>query len=107
MISSRVDGSALNYTVLYTYSSTNAICDFLIIPASSCVQNVCTVPTLDPVPCSQSFNGGIGSIDIAISATNVLGRGPASLFSIGNSEKDVHHRVNEFYASLNLYRAVL
>ena len=93
MISSGVDGSALNYTVSYTDSSTNVICDFLVIPASSCVQNVCTVPRLDPVPCSQSFNTGIEIIDIAISATNILGKGPASLFSIGNSEKDIDHRL--------------
>ena len=84
MISSRVGGSALYYNVSYTDSSTNAICSSLIIPAYYCVQNVCTVPTLDPVPCSQSFNDGIENIDIAISATNILGRGPATLFSIGN-----------------------
>ena len=106
MISSGVDGSALNYTVSYTDSSTSATCDSLIIPASSCVQNVCTVPRLDPVPCSQSFNGGIESIDIAISATNILGKGPASLFKIGTSERDIDHRVNGFCASLNLYTVV-
>ena len=35
------------------------------------------MPSLDPLPCSDTIQDG-GVVDIAISATNVLGTGPAS-----------------------------
>ena len=63
---------------MYTDSNTNTLCDSVIIYSTqSCSQGVCTVPSLDPVPCSQTMQGG-GAVDISILATNSLGTGPAS-----------------------------
>lgn len=82
-ISEGVDGSALNYTVIYTDTSTNTRCDTHTIPSTSCVNHVCTLPNIEPFPCSQNIGNGTLSIDVAISATNMLGEGPPYTFSIG------------------------
>ena len=67
-----------------TNSATGSLCDSLTIyPNQSCLHGVCTVPSFDPVPCSQTTNDGPGVIDVAISATNVLGSGPASIVHAG------------------------
>ena len=81
MISEGVNGSALSYTISYTDSNTGEICNSLTISASSCKQGTCTVPFINPLPCSE--NVGDGDIDISISANNRLGRGPPSVTTIG------------------------
>ena len=81
MISNGVDGSALRYTISYADSSTGDVCDTLIISASSCLQRICTVPSLSPLPCSK--RPGDGNIDIRISATNQLGTGAPSYTTLG------------------------
>ena len=81
MISNGVDGSALNYTISYTDSNTGDVCYSLTISASSCKQGICTVPSINPLPCSE--REGNGNIDISISASNHLGRGPSSFATIG------------------------
>ena len=83
MISNGVDGSALQYTISYTDSGTSDICDTLIISASSCVQGIRTVPSIDPLPCSERAGNGDNFIIISISASNLLGRGPPSVTTIG------------------------
>ena len=81
MISDGVDGSALSYIISYTDSNTGEMCNSLTISASSCKQEVCTVPFISPLPCSETV--GSGDIDISISANNRLGSGPPSVTTIG------------------------
>ena len=80
-ISNGIDGSALSYTISYTDSTTGVVCVSVTISATTCVQRVCTVPSIDPLPCSQTI--GNGTIRISISATNRLGNGPATYTNIG------------------------
>ena len=82
MISDGVDGSAMEYTITYTDSNTGDVCETLTIPASTCIEDACTVPSISPLPCSERIGKG-NIIDIMISATNLLGTGPTSLTSIG------------------------
>ena len=81
MISNGVDGSALSYTISYTDSNTGDCDDSLTIPASFCTQGICTVLSINPLPCSETF--GDGNVDIWISASNHLGKGPSSFTTIG------------------------
>lgn len=83
MISDGVYGSALQYTISYSDSNTGDVCDTLIISASSCVQGICTVPSISPLPCSERPGPGERNIDIRISATNQLGAGAPSYTTIG------------------------
>ena len=81
MISDRFDGSALNYTITYTDSTTGTTCESLTILASLCVQEICEVPPFNPLLCFERF--GEGDIDISVSASNLLGKGPPSVITIG------------------------
>ena len=83
MISNGIDGSPLSYTISYTDSTTGVVCESVTISATNCMQRdtVCTVPSIDPLPCSQTI--GNGTIRISISATNRLGNGPATHTNIG------------------------
>ena len=86
MISNGVDGSAHNYTIFYTDSNTGFICDSLTIsPYFSCVDEICTVPSISPLPCTstEGMMSGGENINISILATNSLGRGPPSVVAIG------------------------
>ena len=83
VISKGVDGSAVSYTISYIDSNTNTLCASLTIPSTACINHGCIVPHIEPLPCSQTV--GNGTIDIAISAANRLGEGPATTFSIGNA----------------------
>lgn len=83
MISDRFDGSALNYTVTYTDSTTGTICESLTILAPLCIQGICEVPPFNPLLCFERF--GEGDIDISVSASNLLGKGPPSVITIGTA----------------------
>ena len=83
MISERVSGSALSYTISYADSNTGEMCNSLTISASSCKQGMCKVPFINPLPCSE--NVGEGDIDISITANNRLGKGPPSVTTIGKT----------------------
>ena len=86
MITNGVDGSAIHYTISYIDSNTGDICSSFTISASLCVQRICTVPSISPLPCSNKV--GDGDIDISISAINRLGRGPPAVTSIGTRNDD-------------------
>ena len=92
MISNGVDGSAHNYTISYTDSNTGDVCYSLTISASSCVQGICTVPSISPPPCSEK--AGNGNINISISATNQLGTGSPSFTIIGTCMIITMHDLN-------------
>ena len=80
MISDGVDGSALSYVISYNDTNSGDMCNSLTISASSCKQEICTVPFISPLPCSE--RAGNGDIDISVSASNRLGRGPPSVTTI-------------------------
>ena len=77
-ISSSINGSALYYIVNFIDSSTDVMCNSSNVSPSFCVQQSCIVPPVYLTACSQA-----GSINISVSAFNLLGNGPASYFSIG------------------------
>ena len=82
MISDGIKGSPLYYTVSYfnatsSQNNNSMICGSDNISSSSCKQGVCTSSL--PISCYQNT----GSINISISASNILGNGLASSVSIG------------------------
>ena len=83
MISNGIPDSTLSYTVSYIDSNTGGTCSSLIISSSYCKQGICVVPSINPLPCADHKTVGDGDIDVSISATHSLGRGPSSFTTIG------------------------
>ena len=77
-ISSIIDGAALYYVMDFIDSNLR-MCNSSNISASSCDGNrICTVPLVDLTGCSQN-----GKINLSLSASNLLGRGQSTNYSIG------------------------
>ena len=73
-ISDGIDGSAANYTITYSESTSGKICDCVTISTSesACISGQCN-HMFDTSACSD-----FTSITITVFATNVLGDGPSS-----------------------------
>ena len=73
-ISNGIDGSATNYTVTYSDSTSRRICDSVTISASTCISG----------HCYHMFNNILSAcsnhthIVITVFATSILGDGPFS-----------------------------
>ena len=74
-ISDEVDGSASNYTIIYSDSTFGSICGSAMIPSSVCVGGICS--HMFNVFTSSSCPSSTG-ITVTVFATNVLGNGPLS-----------------------------
>ena len=71
-ISDGIDGSATNYTITYSDSTSGRTCGLFTISASTCTSGHCNHMFEIPPVCSD-----IGIV-ITVFATNVLGDGPSS-----------------------------
>ena len=82
-ISDGIDGSAISYTATYVDTLSGSMCGSVIILASSCVDNICTIKyplSSDNNKCPHSTN-----LTVVVYATNILGNGPESIpVYIGN-----------------------
>ena len=76
-ISNMVDGSALYY-IMNFIDSNRDMCNSSNVSASSCVQKVCVVSPVYLAGCAQG-----GSINVSVSAFNLLGEGQTTYSSIG------------------------
>ena len=75
MISDGIDGSATSYTLTYYNSVSGIICGSAIVPASTCVDGMCRhFFTYKESTC----NSPSVSVNVTISAANLLGSGPPS-----------------------------
>ena len=72
-ISDGFDGSATNYTIIYSDSASGRPCDSVTISASACINGLCNHMFDIPSAC---FN--FDSVIITVFASNVLGDGPSS-----------------------------
>ena len=72
-ISEEIDGSATNYTITYTDSTSQRTCSSVTISASACISGQCNHTFGIPSLCSD-----ITSIAISVFATSILGNGPSS-----------------------------
>ena len=69
-----ISGSPVSFTIIYSDSTTNAVCLQTTISASSCENGVCNhvfVPSLSDCPTTAD-------IDVSAFATNLLGDGMTS-----------------------------
>ena len=75
MITNNINGSPVNYTIVYTELTFGTICGSEVIPASSCNGRVCNhyFDILVSSSCPPS------TVEVTVFATNVLGRGPSSV----------------------------
>ena len=72
-ISESFDGSALSYLINFTNSLTGSSCGTATLPASSCVEGICTY-TPESFTCLPLPSG----INVTVSGQNVLGKGAES-----------------------------
>lgn len=75
-IAEGIDGSAASYNIIYTDTESGGIlCDSIKVPAFGCQGSLCShlFDVSSSYYCVNSTN-----ISVAVSATNVLGDGPAS-----------------------------
>ena len=74
MLSDRIDGSAISYTINYADTTSGTSCGLATIPASSCSRGVCqNVFELSSSSCPLS-----DSITVMVFGTNTLGNGTSS-----------------------------
>ena len=74
-ISNIVNGSAINYTIIYSDSTSGKSCSLITIPTSSCVNGICShlFDVLSSSDCPASAN-----ITTTVFGSNVFGNGPPS-----------------------------
>lgn len=73
-ISKGIDGTAFSYTIIYIDTESGGTCDSIEVPAFRCQQGLCShLLDVSSSSCANSTN-----ISVSVSATNLLGDGPAS-----------------------------
>lgn len=76
-----LDGSTVNYTVVYTDSVSEVVCYTTTFPTSTCTPyGICKHVQKDFL--SSNCSGSIG-LRVSAFGTNVLGRGSSNTFTIG------------------------
>ena len=91
-----INGSTVSYTVTYINPASGVSCGSATVPVSSCVNGVCQHSfTYEESACNYS-----SVINISLSATNVLGRGPAMSYSAVVQGKKINFIGHPFMYSI-------
>ena len=77
-VSDRIDGSATSYTITYTNPRYGLICNRAVVPASQCVNGICSNHlNLSSSNCSSN-SSAFSEVSVSVFGTNVLGNGTST-----------------------------